>query len=519
LPELTSLPQWAALGALAKDTQGTTIAEQFLRDPERVSKYSLSCAGLYLDYSKNRVSDQVKDALLELAQASAIQAQRKAMFDGEQINATEGRAVLHTALRDRGTGGIATLIAEQLQRVKAFSTQLRAGDWHGSTGKPIRAVVNIGIGGSDLGPRFVCQSLEEYAHPELEFHFIANVDGACIRSLLKKLNPETTLFIIQSKTFTTQETLLNAAAAISWVSEGLNLEVAQSSPHFVAVTANTAKAQAFGIPAGQVFEFWDWVGGRYSLWSSIGLPIALMVGFEQFEALLSGAREMDEHFRSAPLEHNMPVILALLGVWYSNFLGAQSVAVIPYCERLGLLPSYLQQLDMESNGKSVTGEGEAVNCDTGPIVWGQTGSNGQHAFFQLLHQGTRLVPLDFIAAVKDDMSYPEQHRVLLGNMLAQAAALMQGQDQPGTQPHKVYPGNRPSNILLMEKLSPRTLGALIALYEHKVFVQGALWQINSFDQWGVELGKKMAADILAPDAEQAMSFDPSTEDLFERLKA
>ena len=498
----------------------------FAADADRVEHYSLSQDGLYLDYSKNLLADDDKRALLNLASAAGLKDRIEAMFNGDKINTTEDRAVLHTALRDIEPSNIKQQgvaigggIKREQDLLEQFTQRVRSADWLGSTGKPIRSIVNIGIGGSDLGPKCVCSALAEFAHPEMDFHFISNVDGACIRSLLKRLNPETTLFIIQSKTFTTQETLLNAQAAINWVGDKLGLEHPQASTHFVAVTAHRTKAEAFGIDQQQIFEFWDWVGGRYSLWSSIGLPIALMVGFARFKQLLDGAAAMDEHFRHAPFDQNMPVLMALLGVWYSNFLGAQSLAVIPYCERLGLLPSYLQQLDMESNGKSTSLDGERVSYATGPIVWGQTGTNGQHAFFQLLHQGTRLVPIDFIATVKDDMSYPDHHRVLLGNMLAQSAALMKGQSIDGDSPHKLYAGNHPSNTLLLDSLSPANLGALIALYEHKVFVQGVIWNINSFDQWGVELGKKMATQLLDQQSATDTQFDASTEHLFKLINA
>ncbi|MDC0134266.1 glucose-6-phosphate isomerase, partial [Porticoccaceae bacterium] len=445
---------------------------------------------------------------------------RSAMFSGQPINNTEGRAVLHAALRAELTDAKTdeekariTQVKEQLQAVKQASDKIRAGQWLGSTGKAITDVVNIGIGGSDLGPKLACAALEEYSHPDLNLHFISNVDGAEILTTLKKLNPETTLVALASKTFTTQETLLNAKTAIDWFKEKLGLENAQSTSHFVGLTANPDNAKAYGIPDDQILAFADWVGGRYSLWSSIGLSIAISIGFEQFEQMLAGAREMDIHFQQAPLERNMPVIMALLGIWYSNFLNIESTAVIPYCERLLLLPSYLQQLDMESNGKATQRNGEPVDYETGAILWGQTGTNGQHAFFQLLHQGTRTVPIDFIAAAKDNLSNAEHHPVLLGNMLAQSAALMTGQAAPEGQQHRFYPGNKPSNTLLLKELSPKNFGALIALYEHKVFVQGSIWNINSFDQWGVELGKKMANEFLAGDLETA-DFDPSTQALF-----
>ncbi|MDA7850145.1 glucose-6-phosphate isomerase, partial [Porticoccaceae bacterium] len=383
----------------------------------------------------------------------------------------------------------------------------------GSTGKSITDIVNIGIGGSDLGPKLACNGLSEFAHPDINIHFISNVDGAEILTTLAKLNPETTLITVASKTFTTQETLLNAKTAISWFEKKLGLSSAQSSPHFIALTANRDNAVSYGIPESQILEFAEWVGGRYSLWSSIGLSIAISIGFERFSDMLAGAREMDLHFRTAPIDQNMPIIMAVLGIWYTNFLNAQSSAVIPYCERLLLLPSYLQQLDMESNGKSTTLEGEPVSYNTGPILWGQTGTNGQHAFFQLLHQGTRLVPIDFIAAVNDNLSNKEHHRVLLGNMLGQSSALMMGQPAPKNQPYRFYEGNKPSNTLLMNSLSAKNFGALLALYEHKVFVQGSLWNINSFDQWGVELGKKMANELLNAERSEG-NLDPSTKRLF-----
>lgn len=520
------LPEWESLTALSRSSQGRTIMELFDANQDRVDQFSVSCGGLYLDYSKNLVSDEDKQALIDLASASGLEDRIEAMFSGEKINTTEDRAVLHTALRSRQKSeieyegiSIGDGIEQQLERLKIFSDRVRDGAWQGRTGKPIRSIVNIGIGGSDLGPKCVCSALEQFSHPEMDFHFISNVDGACIRSLLNRLDPETTLFIVQSKTFTTQETLLNAAAAISWCCEKLGIENAQKSTHFVAVTANPSGARAFGIQSAQVFEFWDWVGGRYSLWSSIGLPIALMVGYPRFRELLDGAAAMDEHFRSTPLASNMPVLMALLGIWHRNFLGANSMAVIPYCERLGLLPAYLQQLDMESNGKSTSLDGDSVSYTTGPIVWGQTGTNGQHAFFQLLHQGTTAVPIDFIGAITDEMSHLDQHRVLLGNMLAQSAALMIGQSEPGVSPHKIYPGNRSSNTILMDVLTPTNLGSLIALYEHKVFVQGAIWNINSFDQWGVELGKKMARELLEDQSGDRENLDASTKRLFALIES
>ena len=525
----TTTSAWKSLEQQAEKAQHQNISGFFDQNPSRSSQMSVQCGEIFLDYSKNLVSDETWQALLELANQSPLEQHRAAMFSGEKVNTTEGRAVLHGALRaeigDQRVASAAvesdqrvTLVKQQLVDVELVSGQIRSGQWLGSTGKAITDVVNIGIGGSDLGPKLACSALQEFAHPDIKLHFISNVDGAEILTTLKKLNPETTLVALASKTFTTHETLLNAKTARNWFAETLGLENAQSTRHFVGLTANRANALAYGIPADQILEFAEWVGGRYSLWSSIGLSIAISIGFEKFVEMLAGAREMDLHFQQAPLAENMPVIMALLGIWYSNFLDAQSTAVIPYCERLLLLPSYLQQLDMESNGKSTTLNGDSIDYQTGAILWGQTGTNGQHAFFQLLHQGTRMVPVDFIAAAVDNLSNEEHHRVLLGNMLAQASALMCGQDAPDGEPYRYYPGNKPSNTLLLDTLSPKNFGALIALYEHKVFVQGSIWNINSFDQWGVELGKKMANQLLASDNSGQAELDPSTTALFAHIK-
>ncbi|MEH6550158.1 MAG: glucose-6-phosphate isomerase [Pseudomonadales bacterium] len=513
---------WKTLQSLAANSADQSISDLFEQDPQRQPKYTLQWQELLLDFSKNRISDEVLTALFDLAKESPLANHIESMFNGERINTTEDRAVLHTALRDPATAlqvdseDLAPKIVNALAKMALVSRQIRNDEWRGSTGKTITDIINIGIGGSDLGPKMICGALAEYAHPALNFHFISNVDGAEILTTLRDLNPETTLVIVSSKTFTTQETLLNTATTLNWFEQTLGLKNAQNSRHFIALTASPENAMRFGIPEDQIIEFWDWVGGRYSLWSSIGLSIAIAVGFDRFQQLLDGANAMDKHFRNAPMEQNLPVILGLIGIWYSNFLDAQSHAVIPYCERLGLLPSYLQQLDMESNGKSVNLAGERIHYNTGPIIWGQTGTNGQHAFFQLLHQGTRLVPMDLIAVVNDPLSNPQHHRILLGNMLAQSAALMSGQQDDNTAEHKVYEGNRPSNVLLMDQLSPYNLGALIALYEHKVFVQGSIWNINCFDQWGVELGKKMANELLGGDGVDG--FDPSTEALFKYIE-
>ncbi len=526
----TATAAWKTLQQYAQQATGQNITDFFTDNPQRSSQMSLQCGEIFLDYSKNLVSDQTWQTLLELAAQSPLERHRAAMFSGEKINTTEDRAVLHAALRaEIGDQSVASaaeesdqrvrLVKQQLNSVELVSEKIRSGQWLGSTGKAITDVVNIGIGGSDLGPKLACSALQEYAHPGITLHFISNVDGAEILTTLQKLNPETTLVALASKTFTTQETLLNAKTARNWFADTLGLENAQSSSHFVGLTANRENALAYGIPDDQILEFAEWVGGRYSLWSSIGLSIAISIGYQNFVEMLAGAREMDLHFQQAPAAENMPVILALLGIWYSNFLGAQSTAVIPYCERLLLLPSYLQQLDMESNGKSTTVDGKPVDYQTGAILWGQTGTNGQHAFFQLLHQGTRMVPIDFVAAAVDNLSNEEHHRVLLGNMLAQASALMSGQEAPEGEPYRHYPGNKPSNVLMLKKLTAKNFGALIALYEHKVFVQGSIWNINSFDQWGVELGKKMANQLLASDSADQTELDPSTTALFAHIKA
>lgn len=513
----TKLPEWAALQDSVHSLAEANIADLF--DESRVERYSLDCAGLSLDYSKNLLDDATLARLLDLAKASPLAAHRKAMFSGAAINLTENRPVLHTALRSsadvlerRGTPELAPLVQEQLDKMAALSGSIRDGSWTGATGKEIADVVNIGIGGSDLGPRMAYEALKQFGASDLSCHFIANVDGEPILSLLRKLDPETTLFVICSKTFTTQETLMNAQTAANWLGQSLSLNKPFSSPHFMGITSSPEAANALGIPNSRLLSFWDWVGGRYSLWSTIGFSLCVAIGMDHFRELLDGAATMDQHFLDAPFEQNMPVILALLGLWYSNFFGAESYAVIPYCERLAALPLYLQQLDMESNGKSVALDGAALHHDTGPIVWGTTGTNGQHSFFQLLHQGCHRVPVDFIGLIKDSMNEPAHHRALLGNMLAQSAALMTGRQDDTLPSHRQYAGNKPSNTLLLDELTPYTLGALIALYEHKVFVQGSLWGINSFDQWGVELGKSMASELLADDCD-VEALDASTRSL------
>ncbi|OMH25783.1 glucose-6-phosphate isomerase [Motiliproteus sp. MSK22-1] len=516
---------WKKLKHLAEQTADDRIADAFRDNPNRFDEMSLRLGGLFLDYSKNRVSPEILSSLIQLAEHSPLRQRRAQMFSGDIINVTEKRPVLHTALRNRGEDPVEVNgqdvmpeIRASLEKLKVFSEKVREGQWLGYSGKRIRHVVNIGIGGSDLGPNMVCRALLHHRHPELRFHFVSNVDGQHIHKILKPLNPETTLFIVSTKTFSTQETLLNANSAKTWFLENAPEGDADIAQHFVAVSTNQAAAMEFGIKRENIFEFWAWVGGRYSLWSSIGLPIALSIGYDGFIELLEGAYAMDQHFLHAPLDQNMPVILALIGIWYINFHGAETQAIIPYDQALHQLPAFLQQLDMESNGKSMDADGHPIDYATGPIVWGQTGSNGQHAFFQLLHQGTRFVPIDFIASLKSDEKTAEHHFALLTNMLAQANAFMNGDQDGDAQTHASCPGNRPSNVLLLDEMSPHNLGALIALYEHKVFVQGAIWNINSFDQWGVQLGKRLATEISGNIKRQSTDYDPSTQGLMAIVK-
>ena len=540
-------PIWKQLEQHQRATEPLLMRELFAKDPERFARFSLRFGDLLLDYSKNRVTDETMTLLRALARAAGVEAMRDRMFAGEPINLTEGRAVLHVALRNRARRPILVDgkdvmpdVEAALAHMKSFSEAVRGGAWTGYTGKPIRAVVNIGIGGSDLGPVMVTQALRPYARSdgELALHFVSNVDGSHIAEALKRIDPETTLFLVASKTFTTQETMTNAHTARAWFLERAQGDAERHvAKHFVALSTNTKAVSAFGIDPANMFVFWDWVGGRYSLWSSIGLSIALAIGFERFEELLDGAFAMDEHFRTAPLEQNLPVTLALLGVWYNNFFGAATHAILPYDQYLSRFPAYFQQGDMESNGKSVTREGRRVDCQTGPVIWGEPGTNGQHAFYQLIHQGTKLVPCDFLAAVETHNRLGRHHELLLANFFAQPEALMRGLDESEARqeltaqgltaerleallPHKVFPGNRPTNSLLYQKLDPRTLGGLIALYEHKIFVQGVIWNVNSFDQWGVELGKKLAGAIL-PELEapgEITTHDASTRGLINEYK-
>jgi len=522
--QLTRSVTWQALKGLQANTANDRVRDYFTADPQRFEKMSLRVGGLFLDYSKQPVSDAVLAKLIELAEHSALVQRRAQMFSGDIINVTENRPVLHTALRNLGEGplmvdgqDVMPEIQRTREQIRTFSEAVRNGEWTGYSGQRIKDVVNIGIGGSDLGPNMACRALLKHRHPELSFHFVSNVDGAHIQKVLSRLDPATTLFIVSTKTFSTQETLLNAHTARRWFLDNAGPE-ADVGAHFIAASTNKAAAMAFGIREENVFEFWAWVGGRYSMWSSIGLPIALSIGFDGFMALLEGAYEMDQHFLSAPFAENMPVLMALIGIWHINFQGAETQAIVPYDQALHQLPAFLQQLDMESNGKSVDIFGQPVDYKTGPIVWGQTGSNGQHAFFQLLHQGTRYVPIDFIASLKPEPGMEEHHFALLTNMLAQANAFMEGSLKGGEEGGSrldAYscPGNRPSSVLLLDELTPKNLGALIALYEHKVFVQGVIWNINSFDQWGVQLGKRIAGEISERIDVHSQDFDASTQGL------
>ena len=533
---------WDDLRSEQRRLSQVHLRELFADDAQRFERFSLAVDDLWVDFSKTHLDQAALHNLLELARSREVEGWRERMFRGDAINTTEKRAVLHTALRTPAGAPseldpeILREVQRVLQSMRDFVTSVHEGRWRGFRGETIRDVVHIGIGGSDLGPRMVVEALKAYRRPELRVHFVSNVDGAHIEETLRGLDASRTLFIIASKTFRTLETLANARWARSWFLEqgGSEADIRQ---HFVALSTNHSEVAAFGIDPRNTFEFWDWVGGRYSLWSAIGLPIALALGFENFQALLGGAHRMDQHFRKAPLEANLPVILALIGIWYRNLWGAETQAVIPYDQNLNLLPAYLQQLDMESNGKLVTRRGEAVDKATGPIVWGQPGTDGQHAFFQLLHQGSALVPCDFWLSATSPYD-AEMHRMLAANCLAQSEALMYGKSAEKVReemrgrgmeeeaiaallPHRIFPGNRPSTTLLYPCLDPATLGSLLALYEHKVFVMGVIWDINSFDQWGVELGKELASEIigiLAGDEGKLAQHDASTRGLIHQYR-
>ncbi|WP_412502677.1 glucose-6-phosphate isomerase [Shewanella chilikensis] len=518
MTHLTQSATWQTLKAMSADLPH--MRELFAENPQRFDQLSIKDCGLLLDFSKNRLTEAVLQELLKLAREAGLEQKIAAMFAGEAINTTEQRAVLHTALRapadaDIRVDGVNVVpeIQQTLAQMEAFVESLYSGQWRGYTGKKITDLVSIGIGGSFLGPKIISEALRPYWNGKLRCHFVANVDGTAISEKLKKLDPETTLFLMSSKSFGTQETLTNTLSAKEWflAKGGSQQDIGK---HFAAITSNVAKATAFGIDEDNIFPMWDWVGGRYSLWSAIGLPIAALIGMDNFKALLAGARAMDVHFASRPLEQNMPVIMGLLSVWYNNFFNAQSHVVLTYDHYLRGLPAYFQQLDMESNGKSVTLDGNAVDYSTGPVIWGGEGTNGQHAYHQLLHQGTALIPADFILPLQSHNPIGEHHAQLASNCFGQTQALMQGRtfdealaelaDSSFTEAekqliakHKVMEGNKPSNTLLMDKLTPITLGALIALYEHRTLVQGAIWDINSFDQWGVELGKKLGNEVLS----------------------
>jgi glucose-6-phosphate isomerase len=519
------------------------MKDLFAKDAQRFSKFSVRFNDILVDYSKNRITEETLNLLFELANEVGLTGAIDQMFGGEKINETEKRAVLHIALRNRENASIHVddndvmpEVNAVLQSVREFSDKVRSGAWRGYTGKKITDIVNIGIGGSDLGPVMVTEALKPYATKGLAVHYISNIDGTHITETLKILSPETTLFMIASKTFTTQETMTNAFSARKWFLDAAK-DYSHITRHFVALSTNTAKVEAFGIDKDNMFVFWDWVGGRYSLWSAIGLSIACYIGFENFEELLQGAFEMDQHFKTAPFEKNIPVILALIGIWYNNFFGAQTEAILPYDQYLHRFPAYFQQGNMESNGKSVDRDGNKINYQTGPIIWGEPGTNGQHAFYQLIHQGTRLIPADFLAAAISHNPIGDHHNILLSNFFAQTEALLNGKTKEevigelkragktdaeikALTPHKVFEGNRPTNSIFFKQLTPRVLGSLIAIYEHKIFVQGVIWNIFSFDQWGVELGKQLANKILPEleDDKPVKTHDSSTSGLINAFK-
>jgi len=534
---LTKRKAWRALEAHHKKVRDLHLRDLFKEDPKRGERMTAEAVGIYLDYSKNRITEETLKLLLQLAEESGLGSRIDAMFSGEKINITEKRAVLHVALRaPRGASiivdgeNVVPQVHAVLDKMADFSNRIRSGAWRGHTGKSIRNIVNIGIGGSDLGPVMAYEALRHYSERALTFRFVSNIDGTDFAETVHDLDPAETLFIVSSKTFTTLETMTNAQTSRDWLLKGLGGDVKAVAKHFVAVSTNTAKVSEFGIDTANMFEFWDWVGGRYSMDSAIGLSTMLAVGPDHFRALLDGFHQMDEHFRKAPFERNLPVLMALLALWYNNFFGAQSVAVLPYEQYLKRFPAYLQQLTMESNGKRVTLEGAEVDYQTGPIYWGEPGTNGQHSFYQLIHQGTKLIPCDFIAFVKPLNALGRHHDLLMANVLAQAEALALGKTPEevrgdGTPdwlvPHRVFDGNRPSNTLLADRLTPETLGKLVALYEHVVFTQGAIWNIDSFDQWGVELGKVLAQRIipeLEGKKEPRLGHDSSTNKLIRRYR-
>ncbi len=541
---LTALPAWKALKEHHQEVASLHMRHLFARDPKRFERFSLRLGDILFDYSKNRITEKTVFLLMQLAREANLEEKIEAMFTGEKINVTEGRAVLHIALRNRSNRPIPVDskdvmpgVNRVLEKMRVFSEKVRSGSWKGYTGKSITDIVNIGIGGSDLGPKMVTMALAHYAKPGLHSHFVSNVDGTDIAETLKVVNPETTLFLIASKTFTTQETMTNAHSARAWFLDAAKDEAAVAK-HFAALSTNEAGVKKFGIDINNMFEFWDWVGGRYSLWSAIGLSIVLAIGMDCFEELLSGAFKVDEHFRTTPLEENIPVIMGLLGIWYNNFFDAHSHAILPYDQYMSRFPAFFQQGDMESNGKSVTKNGEWVNYTTGPIIWGEPGTNGQHAFYQLIHQGTKIIPCDFLTPARTLNPLGEHHVILISNFLAQTEALMKGKTEEEVRtelagsgvsgeeleklvPARTFQGNKPSNSFMFKELNPETLGTLIALYEHKIFTQGIIWNINSFDQMGVELGKQLAKVVLPElkGEKQITSHDSSTNGLINYYKS
>jgi glucose-6-phosphate isomerase len=541
---ITESAAWLALKSHRREIESISMRDLFARDPKRFERLSVKLDGLLFDYSKHWVTDETLRLLMALADQCDVAGAVQRMFRGEPINFTEKRSVLHVALRNRANVPIVVngenvmpAVNAVLKKMREFVAALESGEWRGHTGKPITDIVNIGIGGSDLGPYMVTEALRPFWRSNARAHFVSNVDGTHLAETLRELDPETVLFTVASKTFTTQETLTNARSARAWLVERLGDEAAVAK-HFVALSTNEKAVAEFGIDPKNMFEFWDWVGGRYSLWSAIGLSIACVLGMDHFEAMLEGAHEVDRHFATTPFERNVPVIMGLLGVWYGNFFGSGTHAVLPYDQYLHRFAAYLQQADMESNGKRVDRAGQPIgDYDTGPVLFGEPGTNGQHAFYQLIHQGTRMVPADFIAPVRNQNPLGDHHRILLANFFAQTEALMRGKtesearaelEQAGMSPeriaelapHKVFPGNRPTTSILVDELDPRTLGRLIALYEHKIFVQGTIWNVNSYDQWGVELGKQLAKTILPElgDGATVASHDSSTNGLINHMK-
>jgi glucose-6-phosphate isomerase len=536
-PHLTAVPAWQALGSHYKSLRDVHLRELFKKDPARGERLTAEAAGIYLDYSKNRITDETLKLLVQLAEERGLRAQIDAMFRGEKINVTENRAVLHVALRaPKGASivvdgeNVVPQVHAVLDKMAIFADRIRSGAWKGHSGKRIRNVVNIGIGGSDLGPVMAYEALRHYSDRNLTFRFVSNVDGTDFVEATQDLDAAETLFIVASKTFTTLETMTNAHSARDWTLRALGSDVKAVAKHFVAVSTNAAKVAEFGIDTANMFEFWDWVGGRYSMDSAIGLSTMLAIGPDNFHDMLGGFHEMDEHFRTAPFGENLPALLGLIAVWNNDFLGAETVAVLPYDQYLKRFPAYLQQLTMESNGKRVTLAGDAVDYATGPIFWGEPGTNGQHSFYQLIHQGTRLIPCDFIGFAESLNPLGPHHEMLMANVFAQSEALAFGKTPEEVQaegvpaqlvPHKVFPGNRPSNTILAQKLTPAMLGKLVALYEHSVFVQGVIWNIDSFDQWGVELGKVLAQRIISEleaGSEPKLGHDSSTNSLIRRYR-